>query len=74
MEDTKYITVNNIDYIITDELNFNNALYMLGIDQAGNDTLVVLKQIIINGEEYVQSVQDDDEFEMILELVKGLNN
>ena len=35
MEETKYITINGFDFIITKELDFNNNHYMLAIDEKG---------------------------------------
>lgn len=73
MEETKYITINGFDFIITKELDFNNNHYMLAIDEKGEDTIVVLKQNIINGIETVESVTDDDEIELVFELLNKQN-
>ncbi len=73
MEETKYITINGFDFIITKELDFNNNHYMLAIDEKGEDTIAVLKQNIINGIETVESVTDDDEIELVFELLNKQN-
>ena len=73
MEETKYITINGFDFIITKELDFNNNHYMLAIDEKGEDTIVVLKQNIINGIETVESVTDDDDIELVFELLNKQN-
>ncbi len=73
MEETKYITINGFDFIITNELDFNNNHYMLAIDEKGEDTIAVLKQNIINGVETVESVTDDDEIELVFELLNKQN-
>lgn len=74
MEEVKYITINGFDFIIAEELDFNNEHYMIAVDEKGEDTLAILKQTFVNGEEFVQSVEDDDELEMIFELIKRENN
>ena len=73
MEETKYITINGFDFIITKELDFNNNHYMLAIDEKGEDTIAVLKQNIIHGIETVESVTDDDEIELVFELLNKQN-
>ena len=73
MEETKYITINGFDFIITKELDFNNNHYMLAIDEKGEDTIAVLKQNIINGIETVESVTDDDDIELVFELLNKQN-
>ena len=73
MEETKYITINGFDFIITKELDFNNNHYMLAIDEKGENTIAVLKQNIINGIETVESVTDDDEIELVFELLNKQN-
>ena len=73
MEETKYITINGFDFIITKELDFNNNHYMLAIDEKGEDTIAFLKQNIINGIETVESVTDDDEIELVFELLNKQN-
>lgn len=73
MEETKYITINGFDFIITKEIDFNNNHYMLAIDEKGEDTIAVLKQNIINGIETVESVTDDDEIELVFELLNKQN-
>lgn len=74
MEQVKYITIGGFDFIITKEIDFNGTHYMLAIDEAKEDTVTILKQVVINGEEMVESVKDDDELEMIFELIKRENN
>lgn len=70
MENVKYITINGFDFIITKEIDFNNTHYMLAIDEKGENTITVLKQVFIDGKEFVESVKDDDELEMVFELFK----
>lgn len=70
MEDAKYITIGGFDFIITDEIDFNGNHYMIAIDEAGEDTVTILKQYFVDGKEMVRSVDDDDELEMVLELMK----
>ena len=73
MEETKCITINGFDFIITKEIDFNNNHYMLAIDEKGEDTIAILKQKIINGVETVESVTEDDEIEMVFELLRQEN-
>ena len=70
MEEVKYITLNGFDFIITNEIDFNGTHYMLAIDEKGENTITVLKQIFIDGKEFVESVNDEDELEMVFELLK----
>ena len=51
MENVKYITLNGFDFIITDEVDYNNNHYLLAIDENGEDTITVLKQKIVDGKE-----------------------
>ena len=74
MTEVKYITINNIDFIIVSELDFNGNHYMIALDEKNENSLAVLKHIIENGEERAISVDDDDEFEMVIELFKRKNN
>lgn len=73
MENTKYITINGFDFIITKELDFGGEHYMLAIDEKGEDSITILKQKIIDGKEIAICVNDDDELEMVLELIKREN-
>lgn len=70
MVDAKYITIGGFDFIITKEIDFNGNHYMLAIDEKGENTITVLRQMIINGKEVVESIQDEDELEMVLELMR----
>lgn len=74
MEKVKYITIQGFDFIIAQELDFNGNHYMVAIDEKGEDTITILKQKIKDGKEFVESVTDDDELEMIFELIKRENN
>ncbi len=74
MESVKYITLGGFDFIITNEIDFNGNHYMLAIDEKGEDTVVVLKQRFIDGKEVVESVQDDDEMELVFELINKQQN
>lgn len=74
MEKVKYITIGGFDFIITEELDFNNQHYMIAVDEKGEDTMVVLKQIYVDGKLIAKPVQDDDELEMVFELIKRENN
>ena len=73
MEEVKYITLNGFDFIITQELDFNNTHYMLAIDENGEDSVALLKQRIENVEEMVESVLDDDEIELVFQLFHRQN-
>lgn len=70
MEEVKYITINGFDFIITNEIDFNGNHYMLAIDEAGENTITVLKQRYVDGVEFVDTVNDDDELELVFELIK----
>ncbi len=73
MEEVKYITLNGFDFIITQELDFNNIHYMLAIDENGEDSVALLKQKVVNGVEMVESVLDDDEIELVFQLFHRQN-
>ena len=72
MEKVKYITIQGFDFIITQEFDYNGTHYMIAIDEKGENTITVLKQKIVNGKEFVESVTDD-ELEMIFDLIKQEN-
>ena len=74
MQNVKYITINGFDFIITKEFDFNGSHYMIAIDENAADTLAVLKQSVVDGKEFVESVTDDDELEMVFELIKREEN
>ena len=73
MDSVKYITIAGFDFIITKELEVNNNHYMIAIDENKNDTITVLKKEIENNKEIVKTVEDDDELELVLELLKENN-
>ena len=73
MEEVKYITLNGFDFIITQELDFNNIHYMLAIDENGEDSVALLKQKVVNGVKMVESVLDDDEIELVFQLFHRKN-
>lgn len=74
MENVKYITVNGFDFIVTDEVDYNNNHYLLAIDENGENTITVLKQKTVDGEEVVESVFDEDEIQAVLTLIKRKND
>lgn len=69
METVKYIAVNGLDFIIVSELDYNDQHYMLAIDEEKEDTIAVLRQTLVNGEEMVESVTDQQELKSVLELL-----
>ena len=73
MDNVKYVTIAGFDFIITKELEVNNNHYMIAIDENKNDTITVLKKEIENNKEIVKTVEDDDELELVLELLKENN-
>lgn len=73
MDNVKYVTIAGFDFLITKEIEVNNNHYMIAMDENKNDTITVLKKQIENGKEIVKSVEDDDELELVLELLKGNN-
>lgn len=73
MDNVKYVTIAGFDFIITKELEVNNNYYMIAIDENKNDTITVLKKEIENNKEIVKTVEDDDELELVLELLKENN-
>lgn len=74
MENVKYITLNGFDFIITDEVDYNNNHYLLAIDENGEDTITVLKQKIVDGKEVVECVFDEEEIQAVLTLIKRKND
>ena len=74
MQNVKYITINGFDFIITKEFDFNGIHYMVAIDENAADTVAILKQSFIDGKEFVESVTDEDELEMVFEIIKREEN
>ena len=74
MENVKYITVQGFDFIIVDEVNYNNNHYLLAIDEAGEDTIAVLRQTMIDGNEMVESVTDESELQAVLGILNSKGN
>ena len=67
MENVKYITVNGLDFIIVKELEYNGQHYMLAIDEEKENTIAVLRQVFVDGEELVESVTEEEELKAVLE-------
>ena len=74
MEKTRYITINGFDFLITDELDYNGNHYALAIDENGEDTIAVLKEIEKDGEKRLVSVYDDSELNEVLTMFNKKNN
>ena len=72
MDNVKYVTIAGFDFLITKEIEVNNNHYMIAMENK-KDTITFLKKQIENGKEIVKSVEDDDELELVLELLKGNN-
>ena len=71
MESVKYITVGGFDFIVVNEVDYNYNHYLLAIDEAGENTIAVLRQNFVDGREVVETVSDQDELEAVLGLLKG---
>lgn len=74
MESVKYINVKGFDFIIVDEVNYNNNHYLLAIDEAGEDTIAILRQSMVDGSEMVESVTDEDELQAVLNILNSKGN
>lgn len=74
MEKVKYITINGFDFLITDELDYNNNHYALAIDENGEDTIAVLKEVEKDGKKVLESVYDDSELNEVLAMFNKKNN
>lgn len=74
MENVKYITVQGFDFIIVDEVNYDNNHYLLAIDEAGEDTIAVLRQVMVDGQELVESVTDESELQAVLGILNAKGN
>ena len=74
MKNVKYITIRGYDFVIVDEIDYNYNHYLLAIDEAGEDTIAVLRQSIVDGNEVVESVLDQKELEEVLEVFNNGNN
>lgn len=73
MEDVKYVTLGEFDFIIVNELDFNNNHYMLALDEKGENTVMLLKSIIEDGKEKAITVDDNAEFELVIQKFKEEN-
>ena len=74
MENVKYINVKGFDFIIVNEVDYENNHYLLAIDEAGEDTIAVLRQSMIDGTEMVESVSDEAELQAVLGLLNSKGN
>lgn len=73
MENLKSIIVAGFRFLIVNEVDYNYSHYLLAIDEAGENTIAVLKQNIVDGREIVESVDDQAELEAVLGLLNGNN-
>ena len=73
MENVKYITIQGNDFVIVNEVDYNYNHYLLAIDEAGENTIAVLRQNFVDGKEMVESVEDQTELEAVLRLLNGNN-
>ena len=71
MANVKYITIGGFDFIVVNEVDYNYNHYLLAIDEVGENMITVLKQNFVDGNEVVEAVEDQDELEEVLKLLKG---
>lgn len=73
MIDAKCANINGIDFIITQEINYNGSNYMLAIDEEKEETIMIFKSFLQDGREMVSSVTDQNELQSVLEIFKRGN-
>lgn len=61
------ITIDNEDYIVVDELDYNSNHYIYIISTIKEDKISILKETEENGEKFIESVKED-EVELIMSL------
>lgn len=66
MEEVDVITLNDGDYIITDEIDINNVKYYYLTKEDDIAKFCIRKINIINNEEYLVSLDSQEEFDKAL--------
>lgn len=77
MEETEITTVildNGIEYIIVDEVNYNDNKYIYLTNINDEEDFCIRKSIIVNNEEMYIGLDNDDEFNLALELYSKKNS
>ena len=74
MENVKYVTIAGFDFIIVDEVDYNGQHYFLAIDEAGEDTIAVLRQKFEDGKEMVESASEEEINAVLQEVAKGMDD
>ena len=74
MEKVKYITISGFDFLITDELDYNSDHYYLAIDEAGEDTIVVLKEKVVDGKRIAEALDDENQIKFMLDMFYKKNS
>lgn len=71
MEDVEYITIDGIDYIITDEKMMNDVKYVYLTKEDDIATFLIKKVNIINNQECLVNLNTLEEFTSALQLFKN---
>ncbi len=72
-ENVKIVSLNGIDYIVTDEINIDNTRYVYLTNENDFLDFCVRKIVVINGEEYLEKLDNDDEFDKALKVYYDKN-
>lgn len=63
----KYITINNEDYLILDEIIINNIKYVYLSKESDEKSFIILKVVIKENMEHLVNLDSLDEYQMAFE-------
>ena len=67
MEDI--IILNEKEFLVLKTLNYNNNNYIYAISTDGNNTIALVKEVIVDNEVMVESIENQNEFKQVMEEI-----
>lgn len=66
-EEVKVIELDDGTYVVDDEITINNIKYVYLTNESDVMDFYIQKVILKNGEEYLESIDTDEEFDMAMQ-------
>ena len=63
MEEDRVISINNIEYIILDEIETNNTRYIYSSESENPENFIIRKLRIIDNNECIVNLDNEEEFD-----------
>jgi len=66
------IEINNRDFLVVKEFDYNENIYIYAIAVDGSNELALLRQFTLNNEIMIESVNDEEQIKEILKYMNEL--